>query len=118
MRKIFIALGIICLLIQGVEAHAEEFQDYTGAYLIQHCNNEKDSFVRGFCLGYIRSVVDLVLDSEVYLQDTPRFCVGEAPLKEWKAVVIQWLKKHPRDFHTSSRKVIVTALTERFPCRD
>ena len=104
-------------MVQGRPAEAvPPLPDYNGAYLVQHCHNEDDSFVRGFCLGYIRSVVDLMMDSEVYMLEKPRFCLGDTPLKDWRTAVIDWLKKRPNEIHTSSRKVIVQALNENFPC--
>jgi len=117
MRRILVLTALCSLLALRDSADAAEpLPDYNGAYLIQHCYDGKDSFVRGFCLGYIRSVVDMVMDSEVYMVEKPRFCLGDTPLKEWRTAVIDWLKKRPAEFETSSRKVIIQALRDSFPC--
>jgi hypothetical protein len=117
MRRYWFAVTLCFLLAQqGPADAAEPQQDYNGTYLIQHCHDEKDSFVRGFCLGYIRSVVDLVMDSEVYMVEKPRFCLGDTPLKDWRTAVLDWLKKRPSEFHTSSRKIIMQALSDSYPC--
>ena len=117
MRWMAIAAAMCLFLLNGSPARAlEPLPDYTGLYLIQHCHNDKDAFVRGFCLGYIRSVVDLMMDSEVYTVEKPRFCLGDTPLKDWRGAVLDWIKKRPDEYHTSSRKVIVQALNESFPC--
>ena len=85
-------------MVQGRPAEAvPPLPDYNGAYLVQHCHN-------------------LMMDSEVYMLEKPRFCLGDAPLKDWRTAVIDWLKKRPNEIHTSSRKVIVQALNENFPC--
>ncbi len=116
MRKWIVWLVVFFWFLGGAPVQAETIEDYNGAYVLDHCTNEKDAFVRGFCLGYIRSLVDVVFDVEVYMVEKPRFCLGESPLKEWRKAILDWLRQDPGRLDLSARKVVLHALAEKFPC--
>jgi len=64
---------------------------------------------RGFCMGYIKGVAD-VLDHQEHIRTPKTLTNGQL-----YHTVIAWLANHPEQRHLAALDVIYLALHERFP---
>ncbi|MDT8281728.1 MAG: Rap1a/Tai family immunity protein [Gammaproteobacteria bacterium] len=82
-----------------------------------------DYFGVGTCMGTIRGIIDAgnIINTSATQRCYSKqdvYCVPvEVSTVQATRVVVKYLKDHPEDLHQRDTRLIVTALTEAFPCK-
>jgi hypothetical protein len=91
---------------------------YVGTTLLHDCEqSETGNDVADLlkCASYIAGVAD-ALSTISSQTPSPSFCANDATYTQERAVVLKFLKEHPRDLHYSAASLILKALLEAYPC--
>ena len=91
-----------------------DYDIHTGSWLLQKCQSSNLA-EQSFCLGYISAgfagmqVLLLVNDTD--------FCVPDPVTQgQMQDVVVDYLRRHPKDRHKSAVVLIGSAIADAWPC--
>ncbi|MGD1062894.1 MAG: Rap1a/Tai family immunity protein [Terracidiphilus sp.] len=131
MRRWLLVVFVLMLLCAPSVARAEAEHD--GNELSEECNTAlrtpdkskndapPDAIHTGMCLGLVRGAMDMMtlwerVDSN-HSQSRFHGCIPtEVSLLEAIKVVMKYLNDHPERLHERDSFLIVSALTEAYPC--
>jgi hypothetical protein len=93
---------------------------YSGNQLFAACSTQSSTHDSGLCLGYIIGVVDMVSTVATAFSATgapAAYCFPNGVTTgRIRDVAIQRLQAHPEERHYPAAGIILTAITEAFPC--
>ena len=117
-------LLIVAALVLGVAGSVRAEAYYTGIRMHKACSGEVGSsrmkdfgkigagFLKGFCNIYVAGVMDsLVIGAPPYCAP-PNTNINQA-----RKIFASYLAEHPESRHLNAARIIISALSEAFPCK-
>jgi hypothetical protein len=118
MRKIITGTALVLALGMAGAAHGETESSrsfFTGNQLLQSCQSA-DSTERGFCLGFVAGIADMLMSGPSTGKLGACFPDGVI-VRQAMDVAVQYLVAHPEDRHFPAADLVAVALATTFPCR-
>jgi hypothetical protein len=124
MKKLTIApfAAMLALALAALPAKADGTVEafYSGNLLFAACSTQSSTHDSGLCRGYITGVVDMVSTVAAAFSSTGApvaYCYPNGVTTgQIRDVVIQRLQAHPEERRYPAAGIILTAITEAFPC--
>jgi Ssp1 endopeptidase immunity protein Rap1a len=72
--------------------------------------------LKAMCSGFITAIADLAIQETLYGRRV--YLPSKYKNKDGFAVVLEWIKTHPKKVKYDARKIVLNALSEAYPCSD
>jgi len=113
--KVAVSLATAFLIAIETPANADPY-NLTGNDLLMQCEEPNAYFAQGMCYGYVLSVADVYLASQV--PEPLRICMGSGVTrKQLVDVTVAFLRSHPEERHYIAAGIVWEALHNAFPCK-
>lgn len=113
---------LVLMMLANSGVWAQSVTSTTGNNLLEHCQSKQGANVQstvnsGACYGYINGVVDSIALYQDVLKAGRAVCIPEAPVKQIRDVVVQYLTNNPAHRHEDAAGLAYLALLKAFPCK-
>ena len=124
MKASIYLVSAFLLVVLTKSTEAQTLHAATGMELLRQCDPRSTdegartldkllclTYLDGFIQGH-RTTTDLLKPAKPLLC----FPAEGIEVEQAQLVVVKWLREHPKDLHHSTRILVISALTQAFPC--